>query len=258
MRHATKRHIGEIMLAAALMFISSGVAKAADPEPSPPTAPAESAPPPAPRSTDSDAISAQELVSKARLAFQSVAKDPNMAWLHDHVRDARGVFIVPQLLKAAFFVGGSGGSGVLLVRDEAGGEWSEPAFYTLGGASFGLQFGAEASEVVLLIMTKRGVESMLSSSIKLGGDVSVAVGPVGGGVQGATANLSADLLSFSRSKGAFVGVSLDGAVVATRNDWNSAYYGKDVRVPDILISRTVHNNHSDELRGTVSKVASGK
>jgi lipid-binding SYLF domain-containing protein len=221
---------------AALLFISVGPAQAAD----------------------ADAVDAQELVVKARLTFENLLRDPNMTWFRDHLRDAKGVFIAPQLLKAAFFIGGSGGSGVLLVLDEKTGEWGEPAFYTLGGASFGLQFGAEASEMVLLVMTKRGVESMLSSSLKLGADASVAIGPMGAGVQGATANLSADLISFALSKGAFAGVSLEGAVIATRNDLNSAYYGREVRTPDIIVSRAVTNNQSVELRAAVAKAAGPK
>lgn len=225
-----------ILLMAALLFISVGPAQAAD----------------------ADAVDAQELVVKARLTFENLLRDPNMTWFRDHLRDAKGVFIAPQLLKAAFFIGGSGGSGVLLVLDEKTGEWGEPAFYTLGGASFGLQFGAEASEMVLLVMTKRGVESMLSSSLKLGADASVAIGPMGAGVQGATANLSADLISFALSKGAFAGVSLEGAVIATRNDLNSAYYGREVRTPDIIVSRAVTNNQSVELRAAVAKAAGPK
>ena len=211
-----------------------------------------------PASEDPASAEAQELVNKARLSFQSLLRDPNMTWFRDHLKDAKGVLIVPQLLKAAFFVGGSGGSGVLLARDEKTGEWSEPAFYTLGSGSFGLQFGAEASEVILLVMTPRGVEALLTSTLKLGGDVSVAIGPVGGGVQGATANLSADILSFARSKGLFAGISLEGAVVAARDDWNNAYYGKTVRPLDILMNRSVSNSHSAELRATVGKAVDGK
>src|SRR5712691_8158935 len=180
-----------------------------------------------------------------------------MTWLRDHVKDAKGILIIPQLLKAAFFVGGSGGSGVLLARDEKTGDWSDPAFYTLGSGSFGLQFGAEASEVVLLAMTQGGVKAMLDSSFKLGADASIAVGPVGGRVEGATANLSADILSFARSKGAFAGVSLEGAVVAIRDELNSAYYGKEVQALDILVKRDVHNNHAAALRAAVGKATSG-
>jgi lipid-binding SYLF domain-containing protein len=225
-----------ILLIAALLSFSAIPAKAEDPA----------------------SAEAQELVNKARLSFESLLRDPNMTWFRDHLKDAKGILIVPQLLKAAFFVGGSGGSGVLLARDEKTGKWSEPAFYTLGSGSFGLQFGAEASEVVLLIMTQRGVEALLTSTLKLGGDVSVAIGPVGGGVQGATANLSADILSFARSKGLFAGISLEGAVVATRDDWNNAYYGKAVRPLDILMNHSVRNSHSDELRATVAKAVGGK
>ena len=97
------------------------------------------------------------------------------------VKDARGVFIAPQILKGAFIVGASGGSGVLVARDSLTGRWLGPAFYTIGSASFGFQIGGSASEVVLLAMTDRGVNALLESSIKLGADVGVAAGPVGMG-----------------------------------------------------------------------------
>ncbi len=233
MKHATKSHTGWVLLVAALLSMSVLPAKAAD------------------------SAEAEELVNKARLSFESLVRDPNMTWLHDHVKDAKGILIIPQLLKAAFFFGGSGGSGVFLARDERTGDWSDPAFYTLGSGSFGFQFGAEASEVVLLAMTQRGVKAMFDSSFKLGADASIAVGPVGGGVEGATANLSVDILSFARSKGAFIGVSLEGAVVATRDALNSAYYGKEVQALDILVKRDVHNSHAAALRTAVGKAASG-
>ena len=233
MKLATKRHTGWVLLVAALLSLSAPPARAAD-------------------STE-----AEELVNQARLSFESLVRDPNMPWLRDHVKDAKGILIVPQLLKAAFFFGGSGGSGVFLARDEKTGEWSDPAFYTLGSGSFGLQFGAEASEVVLLAMTQRGVKAMLDSNFKLGVGASIAAGPIGGGVEGATANLSADILSFARSKGAFVGVSLEGAVVATRDELSSAYYGKEVQAMDILVKRDVHNSHAAALRAAVGKAASG-
>ncbi len=169
MNHESKSHTGWILLVAALLSLSAAPARAAD------------------------SAEAEELVNKARLSFESLVVDPNMTWLRDHVKDAKGILIVPQLLKAAFFFGGSGGSGVFLARDEKTGDWSDPAFYTLGSGSFGLQFGAEASEVVLLAMTQRGVKAMLDSNFKLGADASIAVGPVGGGVEGATASISAVL-----------------------------------------------------------------
>lgn len=201
----------------------------------------------------------KDLVEKSRMTLDSFLADSNMGWLRDHIKDAKGIFIVPQLLKAAFFFGGEGGSGVFLVKEDKTAEWSDPAFYTMGAGSFGFQFGAQASEIVLLVMSQRGVESLLTNTFKLGGDVSVAVGPVGAGIEGSTAmNLSADLLSFARAKGLFGGISLEGAVIATRDEWNQNYYGKEVRPTDILVKRTVMNPHSAGLRAALARTVAGK
>lgn len=194
------------------------------------------------------------LVDKARFTLENFLADSDMQWFRDHMRDARGVLIVPQFIKGAFFVGGSGGSGVLIVRDEKTNEWSYPAFFTLGGASFGLQFGAQASEVVLLVMTQKGIDSMMSTTLKLGADASVAVGPIGMGVEGSTApNLSADLLSFSKAKGLFAGISLEGAVVAARDALNTSYYHAPTKTIDILVRRSVSNAQADPLLAVVKK-----
>lgn len=201
----------------------------------------------------------QDLVEQSRMTLNSFLADANMGWFRDHIKDAKGIFIVPQLLKGAFFIGAEGGSGVFLVKDDKSGEWSQPAFYTMGAGSFGFQFGAQASEVVLLVMSERGVESLLTSTFKLGGDVSVAIGPVGAGIEGSTAmNLSADLLSFARAKGLFGGISLEGAVIATRDEWNRNYYGKELRPTDILVKRSVTNPQSAGLRATLDRAVAGK
>ena len=201
----------------------------------------------------------KDLVEKSRMTLDGFLADSNMVWFRDHMKEARGVLIVPQLLKAAFFFGGEGGSGVFLVKDDKTGEWSDPAFYTMGAGSFGFQFGAQASEVVLLVLSQRGVESLLTSTFKLGGDVSVAVGPVGAGIEGSTAmNLSADLLTFARAKGLFGGISLEGAVIATRDEWNRDYYGKEVRPTDILVKRAVMNPQSADLKAALARAAAGK
>ena len=200
----------------------------------------------------------ENIVDQSRMTLRSFLADSRMGWFRDHIKDAKGILIVPQLLKGAFFFGAEGGSGVFLVKDEKTGEWSEPAFYTMGAGSFGFQFGAQASEVVLLAMSRRGVESMFSSTFKLGGDVSVAVGPVGGGIEGSTAmNLSADLLSFARAKGLFGGISLEGAVIASRDEWNQDYYGKAVRPIDILVKQTVTNPQSAILRAALARASAG-
>jgi len=164
-----------------------------------------------------DAQDAQQLVDKARLTFEAFIADKDMGPpLHSLLKRAKGVLVYPQILKGAFIIGVSGGSGVMLAHDQKARTWGGPAFYTIGEASFGLQAGGEASEVVLVALTERGVAALLSTSTKLGANAGVALGPVGAGAEAATANLSADIISYSRAKGLYAGLSLDGAVVATR------------------------------------------
>jgi len=171
------------------------------------------------------------------------------------VKRAKGVLIDPQVLKGAFLVGVSGGSGVLLAHDAKARKWGGPAFYTIGEASFGLQAGGQASEVILVALTDRGVTALLSTSAKLGADVGVALGPVGAGAEAATANLSADLVSYSRAQGLYAGISLEGAVVAARDGLNKAYYGKEVTPTAILVRHEATNPQAAGLIGAVSKAA---
>jgi len=192
----------------------------------------------------------QELVIKGTLVFKSFMQDPNMAWFRNNVHRARGIFIVPQMLRGGFIIGGSGGSGILVARDRKTGEWSYPAFYTMGSVSLGLQIGADVSEIILMVMTQKGLDAMLSTEFKLGADVSVAAGPAGAS---AKAQL-ADVLAFGRSKGLFGGVSIEGALIAPRNDWNEAYYHAPVTPVDILIKRTVKNPQADILRSILPKM----
>jgi lipid-binding SYLF domain-containing protein len=184
-------------------------------------------------------MQAQQLVERAHLMVQSFICDEKMQAFRDLLPKAQGALIIPSLLEGAFMVGASGGSGVFLVRDSATGIWSDPAFYTVGGASIGVQFGGQSSEVILLAMTDRGVRALLGTSVKLGADAGIAIGPVGVGASAASANLSVDILSFSRSKGLYGGISLDGAVIAVRAALNEAYYGKEVSPTDILVKQEV-------------------
>lgn len=202
-----------------------------------------------------DAMESRQLVDKARFTFESMIVAPEMDALRDLIKDARGVFVSPQVLRGAFIIGVSGGSGVFFARSERPGQWNGPAFYTIGEVSFGFQAGGDASEVVLLAMTDRGVNALLSVSVKLGADASIAAGPVGIGVRGATANLSADIVSFSRSKGLYGGVSLDGAIVAVRGALNRAYYEKDVSTGDILIRGNVSNPQALPFIELIKKAA---
>jgi lipid-binding SYLF domain-containing protein len=209
------------------------------------------------RSTTADKpIEQQLLVDEARMVVDTFAADPEMAWFRGYLKDAKGVLILPDLYKGAWFLGGSGGRGALVVRDQDTGKWIGPAFYTMGSVSFGLQFGGQKSEAIILVMTQKGIKSMQKTSVKLGGDLSVAAGPVGIGAQGATApSLKVDYLTFTRSMGAFIGISLDGAVIDENYDWNKAYYGKPVRPADIIVAGGATNPNASKLRSAVAKAA---
>jgi len=203
-----------------------------------------------------DAQDARQLVDKARLTLESFMADKDLGpSVRSLVKRAKGVLIYPQLLKGAFLVGVSGGSGVMLAHDAKARKWGGPAFYTLGEVSFGLQIGGQAAEVILVALTDRGVAALLSTSAKLGADVGIAVGPVGAGAEAATANLSADIISYSRAKGLYGGISLEGAVVAVRDALNKAYYGKEVTPTAILVRHEATNPHAAGLIGAVSKAA---
>jgi SH3 domain-containing YSC84-like protein 1 len=201
---------------------------------------------------------ANQLVEKARFAFEAFIADAQMGPpLKSLLQNAKGVLIYPQVLRGAFIFGASGGSGVLLTHEAKASAWGGPAFYTIGEASFGLQAGGDMSEIVLVALTDRGMSALLSTSTKLGANAGVAAGPVGAGAEAATANLSGDIISYSRAKGLYAGISLDGAVVASRGALNQAYYGKEVSPIDILIRRTVTNPHAAGLIEAVNKAVTG-
>lgn len=178
----------------------------------------------------------QQFVSVAAATLDSFANDPPTMRFRERARFARAVFIVPEVLRGAFVFGATTGSGVLMVRDRDTGRWNGPAFYSIGGASFGLQVGADASALVLLVMTDRGLDSFYRSSFKLGADASISSGSEGSGIGGATTpTLSADILSYAKSKGGYLGISLDGTVVKVAEKSNETYYGGPVSLVDVLV-----------------------
>lgn len=212
-----------------------------------------------------DSVNARQLVDRARLTLEDFASDPRLsAQFREVTQSAKGVFVAPEVLRGALVLGASGGSGLFMARGDKPGEWRGPAFYRLADLSWGLQAGGDSSEVVLLAMTDRGVSALLSNNVKLGAGVGVAAGPVGGGAAGSTAALSADILSYSRAKGLYAGISLDGAVVTTRDEWNKAYYGKEVTPPDILVKGatlgkgTAQSADTARLIEALNKIAVGK
>lgn len=194
----------------------------------------------------------QQLVDKARVTVEAFSTDPSMKHLlEDLGSEARALFIMPQLLRGAFVVGGAGGSGVLIARDPKTGDWTGPAFYGVGSASFGLQIGADASEIIVIVKSERGLKEFQSSEFTLGVGAGLAVGPEG---QGASAHgIHADLVAYARKKGVFAGIALDGAVVTVSAESNRAYYGKPVEPRDI-VNGTVSNPGSRDLREASAKL----
>jgi SH3 domain-containing YSC84-like protein 1 len=205
-----------------------------------------------PEKTASDA---QNLVTEAQTTLSNFERDPDMTWFRNNAKKAKAVLIAPAVYKAGFILGGSGGRAVLVARDTATGAWAGPAFYTLATGSVGFQAGVDVSEVVMLFMSDKALNSVLSTSFKLGGDVSVSAGPVG---QGAMSDITTDVVTFARSKGVYLGLNLDGTVVKTSDEYDGGYYGRTVTPPDILIRHAVSNAHADPLRKEVARVAGSK
>jgi lipid-binding SYLF domain-containing protein len=155
----------------------------------------------------------------------------------DLLDKARCVVVIPSVLKAAFIVGGDYGRGTMVCRTgkDFSGPWGAPAMYALEGGSFGFQIGGEATDYVLLIMNDRGANSLLHSKVKLGGDASIAAGPVGRTAAADTdAYMRSEILSYSRARGVFAGVSLEGSTLLPDKKGNRSLYGRDVTASQII------------------------
>jgi SH3 domain-containing YSC84-like protein 1 len=198
-----------------------------------------------------DKEDAQGLVDKANVTLGAFMRDKDYSWVHENIGKAKGVLIYPQVLKAGFIFGGSGGTGVFVARDEKG-DWSQPTFYTIGSVSFGLQIGGEAAEVIVLCMSQKAVDALMTSQVKLGGDTSIALGPVGAG---AKSNVVADFISFAKTKGIYAGLNLEGSVVAVRDSLNDAYYGAKLTPIQIIVEKKAANEGSSALRGSLKKAS---
>ncbi len=179
-------------------------------------------------------IEPQQVVDDARKTLQEMATHPDYEALLADLQVARGVLIFPRVVRGGFFVGGSGGLGVFLAWDDARGDYSPVAFYSVAAVSVGLQFGAEVAEVVMVAKTQRAVDSLFASAFRLGGDASVAAGPVGAGRR---STITADFVSYARNQGAFLGMSLEGSMLRIRDDFNESYYGEKLRPVQIIESR---------------------
>lgn len=195
----------------------------------------------------------QELVDRAKISVDSLRSDSNLGKpINNLLKRAYGVMIFPNMFKAGFILGGEGGNGVLLVKGPDG-TWSSPAFFGMGSGSLGLQIGVQQSEVMLIIMNEGGLRKILNNSMKLGADASVAVGPVGAGIEASTtANMSADIYTYSKAAGLFGGGSLEGSVLSPREEWNNAYYGSGATTRAITVERKFENYGSNNLKAALN------
>ncbi|MBI4776250.1 MAG: lipid-binding SYLF domain-containing protein [Deltaproteobacteria bacterium] len=174
-------------------------------------------------------------------------------------RKSAAVAVFPRVLQGAFFVGGKFGRGLISTYDAENQSWSAPAFFTVGGGSIGFQFGGESIDLILFILNKRGIESLLSGKVTLGGDVSATAGPVGRTMAADTdILLTAEIYSYSRTKGLFAGVSLKGAIVAPDNESNEAFYGTPLNARDILLENKAQPIKEAEQLVKTLKQFSGK
>src|SRR5271170_4220230 len=188
------------------------------------------------RSADENAKDENNRLQNADTVIQEILDIPDDI-PQDLLDKARCVVVMPSVLKAAFVVGGSYGRGVMVCRTgkDFTGPWGAPAMYALEGGSFGFQIGGEATDFVILVMNNRGVESLLHSKVKLGGDASVAAGPKGRTASAETdAYMRSEMLSYSRARGVFAGVSLEGTTLRPDEDANHRVYGNDLTAQKII------------------------
>jgi lipid-binding SYLF domain-containing protein len=165
--------------------------------------------------------------------IQEIMSAPDSGVPEEVISKAKCIAVIPSMLKAAFVFGGAYGKGVASCRTEKG--WSAPAFFSLKGGSFGFQIGGQAADIVMLVMNDQGMNGLLASKVKLGADASVAAGPVGRHADASTDwKMQAELLTYSRARGAFAGISLNGAVLMQHKDDTRDFYGRMVPFSTIL------------------------
>jgi lipid-binding SYLF domain-containing protein len=196
---------------------------------------------------DRSTLTIQELVN------QNVSQDPQKL-----LRNAKAAMVCPRIFKAGFFFGGEGGNCVLLAR-AGNGTWSYPAFYQIGSGSFGFQFGIEDNQLLMLIMTEKGLNAVLDSQIKLGANAGIAVATLGAGIQGSTTTaIGADIVAFAASRGLFGGVALEGSVMSADTSWNQSYYGQPLAARQLVMQMQGANPGADSLRDVLTRYGSGE
>lgn len=190
--------------------------------------------------------SQQVTIDGARKVLADLRHDKSFGNAAQLLKQARAILIVPKLVKGGFFVGGEGGNGVLMVHHNHG--WSNPGFYALGAASFGLQVGLEQSEVIMLIMTQKGLDGVLRDQFKIGAQAGISVVTLGSGVEGAVGGASPpDIVVWSSSTGLYGGLTVDGSIIKAEPNQDLTFYGRKVTAREVLFG-TLENAHAAPLR----------
>jgi SH3 domain-containing YSC84-like protein 1 len=199
------------------------------------------------------ADSPQHLVDSATLSLESMMGGSEGSQAQQFLRRAKAVVICPNIFRAGFFFGGEGGGCVMVARGNDGG-WSNPAFYSMGSGSFGLQIGIQNAQVIMLIMTKGGLNALLNSQFKIGADAGLTVATLGAGVNGSMSTaLNADIVSFSKSQGLYGGISLAGSIISNDSGTEQSYYGSPLDARQIVVDMQGSNPGANPLRAMLTK-----
>ncbi|MDH5763855.1 MAG: lipid-binding SYLF domain-containing protein [Nitrospinota bacterium] len=187
-----------------------------------------------------DESSQQILLKDSRNVIEEIMSTPDLQIPSGLISKAKAIIIFPSMLKGGFFVGARYGKGVATVRDAKTGQWGPPSFITTLGGSLGFQFGAQSVDMILIVMTERGIRGLLEDNFTLGGDIAVTAGPVGRYAElGVDIMLQGDMYSYSRSKGLFGGVSLKGTVIKPNVNYNREYYKAALTPQEIMMDGKV-------------------
>ena len=179
------------------------------------------------------------LVETSARVIEEVQEMPDTGIPESLLNSAKAIAIFPSTVSAGFGIGGKYGGGIIVVRDEKTGKWSPPAVFTIAGGSIGWQIGGQATDIVLLFMSRRSIDGVLQGKLKLGADAAVAAGPVGRNAQAATDIRFGGILSYSRTRGLFAGAKLEGDVITQNWGGNKGIYGERISADEILLENKV-------------------
>ena len=179
-------------------------------------------------------VKGREKVEQAILALDEIMAIPEKGMPPSLLANAKAIAILPNVIKAGVVIAGRFGRGIMLVRNENG-QWGHPFFITIGGGSLGFQIGAQSTDVILVFKNTRGTEKIFRGKMTLGADAAVAAGPVGRRIEASTdETFRAGILSYSRSRGLFAGVSLEGSILSVDDEWNKDFYGRSVQAEKLI------------------------